>query len=140
MEEWQHPFVNVFKLCKTEQENKDVEISGKVAHRMDEIIHRKVFRISGAIPAVNYIKLPKTPKGLTLHGRFCYLQVSACSIYSPVGPTAPLQNATVLAHTMQTNVWRIRQDEATGRHAHNTYYFVTHFSNRSLAVITADQV
>lgn len=32
--EWQHPFVNVFKLCKVDQEAKDVETSGKVALRM----------------------------------------------------------------------------------------------------------
>jgi hypothetical protein len=40
----------------------------------DEIIHKKVFRIVGSIPAVNFIKVPKDkPLGLT--GRFLYLQV-----------------------------------------------------------------
>lgn len=74
--EWQHPFVNVFKLCGVDQgkEKKDVEKSGKVFAKMDEIIHRNVFRITGAIPAVNYLKLPKS-KGFALYGRFCYLQV-----------------------------------------------------------------
>lgn len=32
--EWQHLFVNVFKLCKADQDLKDVEVSGKVALRM----------------------------------------------------------------------------------------------------------
>eukprot|EP00879_Flechtneria_rotunda_P031493 GHRR01034411.1.p1 GENE.GHRR01034411.1~~GHRR01034411.1.p1 ORF type:complete len:143 (+),score=34.12 GHRR01034411.1:200-628(+) len=40
----------------------------------DDATHKTVFRISGSIPAVNYIKLPKD-KALNLHGRFCYLQV-----------------------------------------------------------------
>lgn len=42
----------------------------------DEIIHRKVFKIVGAIPAVNYLKVPKDKaQGLGLPGRFLYLQV-----------------------------------------------------------------
>jgi hypothetical protein len=73
-QEWQHPFVNVFKLCGVEQQKRDAEISGKVVARMDDAIHRRVFRITGAIPAVNYLKLPKS-RGFALHGRFCYLQV-----------------------------------------------------------------
>jgi hypothetical protein len=40
----------------------------------DEVIHKKVFKIVGSIPAVNFIKVPKDkPLGLT--GRFLYLQV-----------------------------------------------------------------
>lgn len=76
-QEWQHPFVNVFKLCGVEQQDqqkRDAEISGKVAARMDDAIHKRVLRITGAIPAVNYLKLPKS-RGFALHGRFCYLQV-----------------------------------------------------------------
>lgn len=42
----------------------------------DEVIHRKVFRIVGSIPAVNFLKVPKD-KALGLSGRFLYLQVSA---------------------------------------------------------------
>ncbi|WIA37015.1 hypothetical protein OEZ86_013999 [Tetradesmus obliquus] len=41
---------------------------------MDDAIHKRVLRITGAIPAVNYLKLPKS-RGFALHGRFCYLQV-----------------------------------------------------------------
>jgi hypothetical protein len=76
-QEWQHPFVNVFKLCgveQQEQQKRDAEISGKVAARMDDAIHKRVLRITGAIPAVNYLKLPKS-RGFALQGRFCYLQV-----------------------------------------------------------------
>lgn len=75
--EWQHPFVNVFKLCGADQEKdkKDAEVSGKVTARMDEVIHKKVYKITGTIPAVNYLKLPKA-KGFKLYGRFCYLQVT----------------------------------------------------------------
>jgi hypothetical protein len=76
-QEWQHPFVNVFKFCcveQQEQQKRDAEISGKVAARMDDAIHKRVLRITGAIPAVNYLKLPKS-RGFSLHGRFCYLQV-----------------------------------------------------------------
>lgn len=44
----------------------------------DEVIHRKVFKIVGAIPAVNYLKVPKNKApGLGLPGRFLYLQVHA---------------------------------------------------------------
>lgn len=38
------------------------------------MVHKKVFKITGAIPAVNYVKLPKA-KTFALNGRFCYLQV-----------------------------------------------------------------
>jgi hypothetical protein len=45
----------------------------------DEVIHRKVFKIVGAIPAVNYLKVPKDKApGLGLPGRFLYLQVHTC--------------------------------------------------------------
>lgn len=99
---WQStPVVNIFKLCDVENK-KNVELSGKVALRMvsaavlsnsadaciccalldmtcphstqDEVIHRKVFKITGSIPAVNFLKLPKE-KALGLAGRFLYLQV-----------------------------------------------------------------
>jgi hypothetical protein len=60
-----------------EQQKRDAEISGKVVARMDDAIHRRVLRITGAIPAVNYLKLPKA-RGFALHGRFCYLQVCLC--------------------------------------------------------------
>lgn len=40
----------------------------------DEVIHKKVFKIAGSIPAVNYLKVPKA-KALGLTGRFLYLQV-----------------------------------------------------------------
>jgi hypothetical protein len=76
-QEWQHPFVNVFNFCgveQQEQQKRDAEISGKVAARMDDAIHKRVLRITGAIPAVNYLKLPKS-RGFALHGRFCYMQV-----------------------------------------------------------------
>lgn len=42
----------------------------------DEVIHKKVFRIVGSIPAVNFLKVPKD-KALGLSGRFLYLQVKA---------------------------------------------------------------
>eukprot|EP00775_Hariotina_reticulata_P002580 gene2580-2882_t len=70
--DWQHPFVNVFKLCDVEQ-RRNVEVAGKVVQRMDDVIHRKVYQISGTIPAVNFVKVPKA-KPLNLTGRFCYLQ------------------------------------------------------------------
>jgi hypothetical protein len=47
---------------------------------MDELIHKRVLRISGSIPAVNYIKLPKGPKGLGATGRFLYLQVRRAAV------------------------------------------------------------
>lgn len=50
----------------------------------DEVIHKKVFRIVGSIPAVNFLKIPKDkPLGLT--GRFLYLQVGWCQGLA-VGP------------------------------------------------------
>ncbi|KAF6264700.1 hypothetical protein COO60DRAFT_1654818 [Scenedesmus sp. NREL 46B-D3] len=76
-QEWQHPFVNFFKLCgvdQQEQQKRDAEMSGKVAARLDDAIHKRVLRITGAIPAVNYLKMPKS-SGFALHGRFCYLQL-----------------------------------------------------------------
>lgn len=45
----------------------------------DDVIHKKVFRIVGSIPAVNFLKIPKDkPLGLT--GRFLYLQVGWCHV------------------------------------------------------------
>ncbi|KAI8472679.1 MAG: hypothetical protein J3K34DRAFT_519551 [Monoraphidium minutum] len=50
------------------------EKSGRVREKMDTQIGKRVLRITGTIPAVNYLKLPRG-KNLGLTGRFCYLQV-----------------------------------------------------------------
>jgi hypothetical protein len=44
----------------------------------DKIIGKKVLKVRGAIPAGNYIRLPRTKlQSLGLAGRFLYIQVSA---------------------------------------------------------------
>ncbi len=43
----------------------------------DRTIGKTVVQVSGSIPAVNYIKLPKARSGLNLSGRFLYMQASA---------------------------------------------------------------
>lgn len=59
----------------------------------DETIHKRVFAISGSIPAVNYLKLPR--KAIALTGRFCYLQVRTmqqCQAAGPPGQVRSLLN------------------------------------------------
>jgi hypothetical protein len=105
---WQHPFVNVFKLCDVEHW-KDVERQGEVKAQMvgsavcclprraawspgerpppprplhpparqDRTIGKTVLHVSGSIPAINYVKLPKGRAGLNLSGRFLYMQVGS---------------------------------------------------------------
>ena len=41
----------------------------------DPSLGKRVIRITGTIPAVNYIKLP-TGKSVQTPGRFCYMQVN----------------------------------------------------------------
>ncbi|KAF8065716.1 WDR90 [Scenedesmus sp. PABB004] len=71
--EWQGPVLDLFRHCGVEA-RRDVECSGRVAARMDPIIHRRVYVLTGAIPAVNYLKLPKGRASLGAPARFLYLQ------------------------------------------------------------------
>ncbi|KAL8597435.1 hypothetical protein ACOMHN_050933 [Nucella lapillus] len=70
---WQQPYVNVFKHFNVSQW-KRASKEGEVTSLMDKHVKSTVFKITGHIPAGNYIQLPRTgsqPLGLT--GRYLYL-------------------------------------------------------------------
>ena len=70
---WQQPYVNVFKHFNVSQWKKASK-EGEVSSVMDKTVKATVFKITGHIPAGNYIQLPRTgsqPLGLT--GRYFYL-------------------------------------------------------------------
>ncbi|XP_051789984.1 WD repeat-containing protein 90 isoform X2 [Erpetoichthys calabaricus] len=70
---WQHPYVNIFKHFKVEEWKKATK-EGDVTTIMDKTLKCTVYRIRGAIPASNYILLPKTStQSLGLTGRYLYL-------------------------------------------------------------------
>lgn len=72
---WQHPYVNVFKLCEVEKWQ-DVDKEGEVEEIMDKVIGKKVIKLTGTISAGNFIRIPKSRhKVLGLTGRFLYLQI-----------------------------------------------------------------
>jgi hypothetical protein len=68
------------------------EKSGRVLERMDAEIGKRVLRITGTIPAVNYLKLPKG-KSLGLTGRFCYLQVGGSNLLASHHKAPPLSTS-----------------------------------------------
>uniref|UniRef100_A0A4W3JY68 WD repeat domain 90 n=1 Tax=Callorhinchus milii TaxID=7868 RepID=A0A4W3JY68_CALMI len=70
---WQRPYVNIFKHFKVEEWKKSTK-EGDVMSFMDRTLKATVYRIRGAIPAGNYIQLPKTTtQSLGLTGRYLYL-------------------------------------------------------------------
>ncbi|KAM9096361.1 WD repeat-containing protein 90 isoform X1 [Sarcophilus harrisii] len=70
---WQHPFLNVFKHLKVEEWKRSTK-EGDVTTVMDKTLKGTVYRIRGAIPAGNFIQLPKTStQSLGLTGRYLYL-------------------------------------------------------------------
>ncbi|KXZ51898.1 hypothetical protein GPECTOR_11g331 [Gonium pectorale] len=78
--EWQHPFVNVFKLCDVDS-MKEFETKGDVTEHMDKIIGKKVFKVRGVVPAGNYLRVPRTKlQSLGLTGRFLYIQLKVTPV------------------------------------------------------------
>lgn len=70
---WQHPYVNVFKHLNIGEWRKATK-EGEVVSVMDKSLKCTVYRITGSIPAGNYIQLPRTSsQSLGLTGRFLYL-------------------------------------------------------------------
>ncbi|XP_077979468.1 WD repeat-containing protein 90-like [Glandiceps talaboti] len=70
---WQHPFVNTFKHFNIGEWKKSAK-EGEVMTIMDKQLKCTVYRITGSIPAGNYIQLPKTStQSLGLTGRYVYL-------------------------------------------------------------------
>ncbi|XP_060116727.1 LOW QUALITY PROTEIN: WD repeat-containing protein 90 [Heteronotia binoei] len=70
---WQHPFLNVFKHFKVEEWKRSTK-EGDVTTVMDKTLKGTVYRISGSVPASNYLQLPKTStQSLGLTG--CYLYI-----------------------------------------------------------------
>ena len=73
---WQLPYVNVFKHLKLDHQDwTKASKEGDVTHRMDKVIKCSVFKISGSVPASNFILIPKknTPS-ISLTGTYFYLQ------------------------------------------------------------------
>ncbi|XP_062999035.1 WD repeat-containing protein 90 [Elgaria multicarinata webbii] len=70
---WQHPYLNVFKHFKVEEWKRSTK-EGDVTAFMDKTLKGTVYRISGAVPASNYLQLPKTStQSLGLTGRYLYI-------------------------------------------------------------------
>ncbi|XP_035829418.1 WD repeat-containing protein 90 [Aplysia californica] len=70
---WQSPFVNVFKHFNLPAWKKATK-EGEVSSLMDKTVKGTVYKISGSIPAGNYVQLPKTnTQSLGLTGRYFYL-------------------------------------------------------------------
>nr|XP_034986517.1 WD repeat-containing protein 90 isoform X1 [Zootoca vivipara] len=70
---WQHPYLNIFKHFKVEEWKRSTK-EGDVTTFMDKTLKGTVYRISGAVPASNYLQLPKTStQSLGLTG--CYLYI-----------------------------------------------------------------
>ncbi|GLC33983.1 hypothetical protein PLESTB_000825300 [Pleodorina starrii] len=78
--EWQHPFVNVFKICDVDT-MKEIEMKGDVTEHMDKIIGKKVFKVRGMIPAGNFLRVPRSRlQTLGLTGRVLYIQLKVTPI------------------------------------------------------------
>ncbi|KAG2423007.1 hypothetical protein HXX76_015605 [Chlamydomonas incerta] len=78
--EWQHPFVNIFKLCDVDT-MREFETKGDVTEHIDKIIGKKVFKIRGMIPAGNYLRVPRTKlQTLGLTGRLLYIQLKVTPV------------------------------------------------------------
>ncbi|KAJ6659778.1 hypothetical protein lerEdw1_018494 [Lerista edwardsae] len=70
---WQHPYLNIFKHFKVEEWKRSTK-AGDVTTFMDKTLKGTVFRISGSVPASNYLQLPKTStQSLGLTGRYLYI-------------------------------------------------------------------
>ncbi|GFO23380.1 WD repeat-containing protein 90 [Plakobranchus ocellatus] len=70
---WQSPFVNVFKYFNVPSWKKATK-EGDVVSHMDKSVRSTVYKISGCVPAGNFILLPKTnSQSLGLTGRYFYL-------------------------------------------------------------------
>ena len=55
MQDWQHPYVNVFKKFSTQLGRR-----GECHEELDSIISKRVFKIQGAISANNYLQIPNS--------------------------------------------------------------------------------
>ncbi|KAM6424013.1 WD repeat-containing protein 90 isoform 1-T1 [Liasis olivaceus] len=70
---WQHPYLNIFKHFKVEEWKRSTK-DGDVTTFMDKTLKGTVYRISGAVPASNYLQLPKTgTQSLGLTGHYIYI-------------------------------------------------------------------
>ncbi|XP_053132932.1 WD repeat-containing protein 90 [Hemicordylus capensis] len=70
---WQHPYLNIFKHFKVEEWKRSTK-DGDVTTFMDKTLRGTVYRISGSVPASNYLQLPKTStQSLGLTGRYLYI-------------------------------------------------------------------
>ncbi|CAG5134844.1 unnamed protein product, partial [Candidula unifasciata] len=70
---WQSPYVNTFKHFNLVTWKKATK-EGEVVSLMDKTVKSTVYRITGSIPAGNFIQLPKTnTQSLGLTGRYFYL-------------------------------------------------------------------
>uniref|UniRef100_A0A7M4DUS3 WD repeat domain 90 n=1 Tax=Crocodylus porosus TaxID=8502 RepID=A0A7M4DUS3_CROPO len=72
---WQHPYLNVFKHFRVEEWKRSTKEGDVTTFMvMDKTLKGTVYRIRGAVPASNYIQLPKTStQSLGLTGRYFYL-------------------------------------------------------------------
>lgn len=70
--EWQAPFVDIFKTYDVFNKQNH-ESRGNVEGLQDNYIGRKVFRVTGKVPATNYVTIPHSKsqiKCLGANGRY----------------------------------------------------------------------
>eukprot|EP00051_Salpingoeca_urceolata_P017149 m.231562 g.231562 ORF g.231562 m.231562 type:complete len:1844 (-) comp18876_c0_seq6:786-6317(-) len=71
---WQRPYVNVFKHFGVGSWTKSC-MQGEVSEAMNKTVRAKVFRISGSVPASNFIQIPKaSSQSMGLVGGYLLLQ------------------------------------------------------------------
>lgn len=71
----QSPYVHIFRSFKVES-GAGASLKGDVQPVVDDIISKRVLRVSGAVPTAGYIMIPKGRTGNAgLTGRFLYLEI-----------------------------------------------------------------
>ena len=88
---WQHPFVDVFKLCDVHAWEKSQK-EGDVSSIMAKDIGRRVLRIRGSVAASNFVRAPPRSTSTTL------VRDESC-----------LSTRIDNRHPKFTNRWRARQ-------------------------------
>eukprot|EP00055_Hartaetosiga_balthica_P015764 m.95575 g.95575 ORF g.95575 m.95575 type:complete len:1922 (-) comp8952_c0_seq2:138-5903(-) len=72
---WQLPFVDVFSQFGGTKKGNQCSKKGSVDRIMDKTMNTYITKLTGAVPASNYIQFPKSPsQSLGLIGRFMYIQ------------------------------------------------------------------
>ena len=73
---WQHPYVNIAKVWRLDDDSKKTKKGlkkGDVKLETSKDIRSNSWRISGSVSSQNYVQFPAQSGSLKLTGRYCYL-------------------------------------------------------------------